>query len=723
MTSNPQLDLAYDFLSSTGENVFLTGRAGTGKTTFLRNLRERSPKRMIVVAPTGVAAINAGGVTMHSFFQLPFGLFVPGTTRQGDGGEGSERHRFSKVKIAIIKSLDLLVIDEISMVRADTLDSIDEVLRRFRDRTKPFGGVQLLMIGDLGQLAPVVRDDEREILRKYYPSPYFFDSRALKLTSYTSIELRHIYRQSDAHFIDLLSRVRENRIDEETLRTLNERHRPGFDPPQSEGYIILTSHNNTAKRINEEKLAAIPAREYIYDAETEGDFPEYMYPVEAELRLREGAQVMFTKNDPSPEKRFVNGTVGTVVRLEEDYIEVRPGEGEPIAVEQTEWENVKYSIDPATNRIVEQKEGVFRQYPLKTAWAITIHKSQGLTFERAIIDAADSFSHGQVYVALSRCRTLEGMVLRTPLGRGAIISDTTVDGFSRHVERNQPDGQALAGFQKDYFRTLLCELFDFESLSRAWRTAGYFMEDNLTRLYPKLVERWKEATGAIRTDIVDVGTRFRGQITRLVQSENYASDPVLAERVRRGAEYFLEHCGPLSSLLAEAVGSQTDNKEIKKRLKELTERVDKELRVKLSTLAAAHETFTVNSYMEAKGEAVAAAESGLRQKAPKTPKNKNAAPADADGNGAAGNVTEDIINPDLFELLRAWRYKSATEQGLPAYVVATQKALTGISNTMPSTPSQLGAIKGVGRVFMKKYGAQVLRIVEDYRLGKSGADQ
>ena len=712
MASNPQLDLAYDFLSSTGENVFLTGRAGTGKTTFLRDLRRHSPKRMIVVAPTGVAAIHAGGVTMHSFFQLPFGIFIPGIARQGE-----EIRRFSKAKIAIIRSIDLLVIDEISMVRADTLDSVDEVLRRFRDRTKPFGGVQLLLIGDLQQLSPVVREDEWEILRKHYPSPYFFDSQALKRTSCTSIELQHIYRQHDSHFIDLLSRVRENRIDDEVLRTLNERHRPGFDPPQSEGYIVLTSHNHAARCINEDKLAAIPAREYVYRADIEGNFPEYMYPAEAELRLREGAQVMFTKNDPSPEKRFVNGTIGVVVCLGEEGIEVRPPTGgEPIAVERAEWDHTKYSIDPATNRIVEQKEGLFRQYPLKTAWAITIHKSQGLTFERAIIDAAGSFSHGQVYVALSRCRTLEGMVLRTPLRRQAIISDTTVDAFSRHMEQNQPDRQALAEYQKRYFRTLLCELFDFDPLSRAWRTAGDYLEEHLARLYPKFVERWNEAGRALHGDVAGVGEKFRNQIVRLMQQGDYASDPVLAGRVCKGAEYFLEHCTPLSLLLTEAAGISIDNKEIKKRSSDLLERVNKELRVKLSTLSAACNPFTIHSYLEAKGAAVAAAESGTKTKAPKagktdkTDRNKDSAPPAATGD------TEDVLHPELFERLRGWRYRLAAEQGVPAYVIATQKALIGISNTLPSTPAQLVMIKGVGGAFIQKYGTQALRIVEDYRL-------
>jgi hypothetical protein len=718
MPSNPQIDLAYGFLTSTGENIFLTGRAGTGKTTFLHDLRRRSPKRMVVVAPTGIAAINAGGVTMHSFFQLPFGIFIPGSTR-----EGGEVRRFSKAKIAVIKSIDLLVIDEISMVRADLLDSVDDVLRRFRDRTKPFGGVQLMMIGDLQQLAPVVKDEEWEILRHHYASPYFFDSAALKQAGYTSIELQHIYRQSDPAFIDLLARVRENRVDDRALRTLNARHRPDFDPPQSEGYITLASHNHTARRINDDKLARIPAPEYLYHADIEGDFPEYLYPTEAELRLKVGAQVMFTKNDPSPEKRFVNGTIGTVTDLSDDLVEVQPAAGgEPIAVERAEWANTKYSIDPETNNITEQTDGVFKQYPLKTAWAITIHKSQGLTFERAIIDAAHSFSHGQVYVALSRCRTLEGMVLRTPLRREAIISDNTVDDFSRHVEENQPDAQALAESRKRYYGSLLEELFDFTPLWNAWRSVGYHMEENLARLYPKLVERWSEAGRSLRTEVSEVGIRFRGQIARLM-GYDYATDPVLAERVHKGADYFLERCAPPASLLAEAVGVKIDNKEVKKRFANLMERVDRELRVKLSTLAAAQVSFSVESYLEAKGTAIAGTESETKAKTPKagkTPKKKDDGAVSESADTAENIDDDDIRNPRLFELLREWRYKLAAEQGVPVYVIATQKALIGIANTLPSTPTQLGAIKGVGRVFIEKYSAQVLKIVEDYRLGKIG---
>lgn len=441
---NPELELARRFVERTATSVFLTGKAGTGKTTFLRELRARSPKRMIVLAPTGVAAINAGGVTIHSFFQLAFAPYVPESERGIAPDRPREAVRFSRQKIAIIKSIDLLVIDEISMVRADVLDAVSDVLRRFRDRRKPFGGVQLLLIGDVRQLAPVVRDEEWALLRTFYDSPFFFDSKALKQTDYVGIELQRVYRQSDGRFVELLNRVRDGRVDRNVLDELNRRYVPGFRPGDDEGYITLTSHNHTADAINERRLAELDAPSHTFEAEIEGAFPEYLYPTHPSLMLKKGAQVMFVKNDPSPEKRYYNGRIGTVTALDENRVEVLPrGESVPIAVEPAEWTNAKYVIDPDSKEISERIEGRFVQYPLRTAWAITIHKSQGLTFDRAVIDAAASFSHGQVYVALSRCRSLDGLVLSSPLDERCIVGDPTVQGFCERVSSERPDGTEL----------------------------------------------------------------------------------------------------------------------------------------------------------------------------------------------------------------------------------------------------------------------------------------
>jgi ATP-dependent exoDNAse (exonuclease V) alpha subunit len=427
---NRELELAEEFVRHTNCHIFLTGKAGTGKTTFLHAIKSKTPKRLVVTAPTGVAAINAGGVTLHSFFQLPFGPFLPG------GEVHTGQHRIRREKKNLIRSLDLLVIDEISMVRADLLDGVDSVLRRYRRSDLPFGGVQLLMIGDLHQLAPVVKQAEWQMLKEHYATPYFFSSAALGRTELIPIELKHIYRQSDPRFIELLNRVRDNRLDPEILRQLNARHIPGFTPKAGEGIITLCTHNSGADAINAAKLEALKGRGRRFDAEAEGDFPEHAYPTAGTLEVKMGAQVMFIRNDMSADKRYFNGKIGEVTGIASDRIEVLcPGDREPITVEKSTWENIEYTVDPATAEISQKVIGTFRQYPLKLAWAITIHKSQGLTFDKAVIDAQAAFAHGQVYVALSRCRTLEGLVLSAPLTGVAIQTDRAVQRFVKEIGR------------------------------------------------------------------------------------------------------------------------------------------------------------------------------------------------------------------------------------------------------------------------------------------------
>lgn len=392
---------AWDIIEKTRANLFLTGKAGTGKTTFLRELKRRSPKRMVVLAPTGIAAINAGGVTIHSFFQLPLSPYLPGTTF---GGREQRRYQFSKQKRNIIRTMDLLVIDEISMVRSDLLDAVDNVMRRYRQHHLPFGGVQLLMIGDLGQLAPVTTPDEDQLLRQYYDTPYFFSSTALRQAGYLTVELKKVFRQQDATFVTLLNQIRDNRATRETLARLNTRYIPGFAPERGSDYIQLTTHNRQAQSINEAELRALKAPLQRFTAEVEGTFPETSYPADQVLALKRGAQVMFIKN--ATDHRFYNGMLGEVTDIYEGIITVRSKDtGESIALERMEWTNTKYTLNEQTKEIEEKVEGTFRQYPVRLAWAITIHKSQGLTFNHAVIDASRSFSHGQTYVALSRCRS------------------------------------------------------------------------------------------------------------------------------------------------------------------------------------------------------------------------------------------------------------------------------------------------------------------------------
>ncbi|MDR1951473.1 MAG: AAA family ATPase, partial [Bacteroidales bacterium] len=421
MQTNPELQLANDFVSFTSKNIFLTGRAGTGKTTFLHQLKTHSPKRMIVVAPTGVAAINAGGVTIHSFFQLPLSPFLP-THPPEDFNK-----MFRKEKISIIKSLDLLVIDEISMVRADVLDAVDAVLRRFRRSSKPFGGVQLLMIGDLQQLPPVVKDEEWNILKTVYQTPYFFGSQALNKTDYVTIELKQIFRQSDEEFIEILNRVRNNQLDSESLQMLNLRYIPNFQENSDERIIQLTTHRYQAQEINQQKLDAITEQEYSFEALVYDDFPEWSYPVEKDLKLKLGAQVMFAKTVAEHSKQFYNGKIGEIINICENRIVVKcPGDDFEITVPRVEWKTIRYEIDDETKAIREHVIGTFVQYPLRLAWAMTIHKSQGLTFDKVAIDARAAFAHGQVYVALSRCKTLEGLVLTSKIDANCLHNDQQI---------------------------------------------------------------------------------------------------------------------------------------------------------------------------------------------------------------------------------------------------------------------------------------------------------
>ena len=354
MEGNNELKTAWDFVENTGKSVFLTGKAGTGKTTFLRRVVEESRKRTVVVAPTGIAAINAGGVTIHSFFQLPLHPFIPGAKIES-------KFAFSKEKRSIIKTIDLLIIDEISMVRCDLLDAIDSVLRRFRNRFKPFGGVQLLMIGDLQQLTPVITDEEFQLLAPYYPTPYFFGSRALSQIDYVTIELKEVYRQQDEEFISILNAVRGGRPSPDVIRALNSRYDPGFIPSADEGYIRLTTHNHIANSYNEQQIGMIDEPVHCFDAEREGNFPEYSYPTEARLELKVGAQVMFVKNDPSAERRYFNGKIGVVTDFYEEYILVQcPGDDEKIAVEPLEWENCRYVINEQTQEMETEVQGTWK---------------------------------------------------------------------------------------------------------------------------------------------------------------------------------------------------------------------------------------------------------------------------------------------------------------------------------------------------------------------------
>ena len=422
------MDVARFIVEKTDMSLFLTGKAGTGKTTFLREVVRYTKKKCIVLAPTGIAAVNAGAMTIHSFFQFGLGPFVQGVI------EPKSDFRINKSKLELIRHLQLLIIDEVSMVRADLMDHIDVELRRIRRNSKPFGGVQLLMIGDLQQLPPIAHGGEDELLRQYYKTLYFFSSAALKSMKYSCIELKNVYRQTDRHFIDILNHARDCTLTSQDISDLNARYVPGFSPKPEDGYIRLMTHNRQVDYVNETELEKLDSKPYTFVAAVTGTFPEESYPTANSLTLKKGAQVMFIKNDP--ERRFINGTLGEVKSIDKNSIAVRLAEsGTIIDVEPMEWQNIRYQFDEESKEISSKQIGRFKQYPLKAAWAITVHKSQGLTFDKAIIDVHAAFSPGQAYVALSRCRTLDGLVLSSPVSASVFMRDNAVDAYMNYISR------------------------------------------------------------------------------------------------------------------------------------------------------------------------------------------------------------------------------------------------------------------------------------------------
>ena len=522
--------LAEEYALQTNRCLFITGKAGTGKTTFLRRLREESPKTMAVVAPTGVAAINAGGMTIHSFFQLPIRTLVP--TTQSYHQLFTEQ-RLTQRKRNMLYHLEMLVIDEISMVRADVLDAIDAVLRRYKYRKDmPFGGVQVVMIGDLFQLSPVTRGDDEVAMAKYYAGPYFFQAKVMQELQPIYIELDHVFRQRDEQFVTLLNEVRNNRLSAQSRLLLNSRYNPDFVNSDDDFHITLTTHNRTADEINERELDKLEGREHVFRADIVKDFPESSYPTDERLTLKVGARVMFVRNDDQKPRRFYNGKIGVVADIDGEQIFVRC-EDEDIEVERMEWKNIRYREDEETGNITEEILGTFTQVPLRLAWAVTIHKSQGLTFDRVMIDAARAFAAGQVYVALSRCRTLEGIVLSSPLRHVALSNDPNVVGYTQNQPELDAVCRSLPRAQKEYEIQLFSALFDFhrlltliEQMRKVVKEAVSFNDETipfLQQLQPTMAA-WQS-----------VCEKFHPQLMRLLLSDDKA---MLRQRITAAVQYF-----------------------------------------------------------------------------------------------------------------------------------------------------------------------------------------
>lgn len=696
MHQNHELELAFEFVRNTQRNLFLTGKAGTGKTTFLHRVKKEIPKRMVVVAPTGVAAINAGGITIHSFFQMPFGPLPPDTTIQN--------RRFSKKKIHIIQSLDLLVIDEISMVRADLLDGIDQVLRRYRDRTKVFGGVQVLMIGDLHQLAPIIKPDDWALLSPYYDTGYFFSSRAFQEASVLGIELLHVYRQSNEAFIRILNEIRENRLSAASQAQLNTRYRPDALPGKKEGYITLTTHNASADRINDDKLAAMDSPSVIFDAEVSGTFPEYAYPADAHLHLKEGAQVMFVKNDSSSKKEFYNGKIGTVTEIDDEVVHVRcEGDPSPIVVNQERWENITYTLNDETKEIEEEVVGSFSQYPLRLAWAITIHKSQGLTFEKAVIDAGASFAHGQTYVALSRCKTLEGIVLSSKISPSGIICDDSVNLFTRAIEEHPPTDRDLAESKRACQFALLAELFGYQSLYEEISHCHSALNHHKNAVQGTLAEALTQILATTLPELIRIAGAFARQVDSLmVDGQDLEDNEVIQDRIKKGCAYFSEQTQTAIAQRLDEASFDTDNQSVKTLIHEGLVKIREELIVKQACLKGCKEGFRVTDFLKIRTQAF------FKRKS-----------ITARAKAKVKSLESD--HPRLLNQLRQWRKERAEQEEINPSRVATLNSLATISTEQPATLKELRAIPGMGAKRVKKYGAEILEIVATYcGKGKEG---
>lgn len=690
MSYNKELDLAFNFIENTDRNVFLTGKAGTGKTTFLHKIKAESLKRMVVVAPTGVAAINAKGVTIHSFFQLPFGPILPNV--QSPYADRIQR-KFSKPKIDIIKSLDLVIIDEISMVRADVLDGIDEVLRRYKDRNGVFGGAQILMIGDLQQLSPVVKNNEWDLLKSYYQNAYFFSSKAYQQANAINIELKHIYRQQNEAFISVLNEVRNDALSDASSKLLNERYQPNFETQEGDGYITLTTHNNKADSINQNKLEKLDTKSRIYTAEIYKNFNEKNFPNDEHLELKVGAQVMFIKNDSSFEKRYYNGKIGTIIALYEDNVTVQCDEDDIIDVDVETWENIKYSIDKDTQDITEVLEGSYTQVPLRLAWAITIHKSQGLTFDKAIIDAEASFAHGQTYVALSRCKTLEGIVLKTPIKSTSIVNDVTVNSFNKHVEDNEPTEKDLEVSKKQFQLNLIAELFNYHSFLNPVKRLIDIYYSNKASLEGNIIEPLNAMKDNGIIPLLKVANSFKIQLQQLSENvDSIETDTTIQERYKKAITYFKTQTDTHLKTPLDSLQYTTDNKQVEKDLKKQLKILDEKLAAKLFCFKNLDDTFSTENYLKIRAKASLEEPKQKRKSALKLTTTNNA----------------------LFEDLQMLRDSIAISENINHFQVFTQKSLYEMCEVLPTTPKQLRKINGMGKVRVKKYGEEILEVIIDY---------
>lgn len=703
MEINESFQLASDFIHFTNANIFLTGNAGTGKTTFLKHCKNNSLKNTAIVAPTGVAAMNAGGTTIHSFFQLPFTPYIPGQRGFNNNQTFNDKNsliamlRINAERREVMQQLELLIIDEISMVRCDVLDAIDVVLQFVRNNyTQPFGGVQVLLIGDLYQLPPVVKDDEWQILSPYYNSPFFFNSKVIEKDAPIYVSLEKIYRQNDPVFVDLLNQVRNNKMTEGGFELLHERYLPEFIPSKEEHFITLTTHNHKADAINNTALLEIKSKQETFSAIVEGDFYEKSYPADAELKLKVGAQVMFIKNDTEKIRRYFNGKIGIVEKIEDDNIFVLcDGEQFPIEVKKEKWKNIQYALDKKTNKVEENEIGSFTQFPLRLAWAITIHKSQGLTFEKAIIDAGSAFAPGQVYVALSRCTKLEGIILHSKIMRSGLKSDSRIEVFSSNQKTTSAQMLELLNAKNDYEQTILLNLFDFTIIENSYISAIKILSENTNSFKQDAVEQFKNIDVEIKS-LIDIAVKFKTQLNQLFVSKNEPNDKsFLQARIIAAATYLKKVVENIKSKV-EKTSLETDSRTISSELNKSMGMFHKEICLKIFLLNGVENGFEISNYLEHKRKFIK----------PVFPFNSYA--------GTSTLESSTISHPALYKKLRKKRDDICAQKNTPIYLVAGSNTLEEMCNYLPQTENDLNKIKGFGPIKTKQYGNQFLEIIREY---------